>query len=214
MRNDAQFYLDLAKSISHGSYGLSYPEAVRSPGLPIFLWILVYLLKFPLVVVVGINMFLYLASVFLIERLVKHYDTKPLWFLALACIYPAAAAYSVPICTEAATIALVATTVYLLSRPGKLSVRALAWASLLASITVLFRPSTVGLPLIVCAVGYIRTRAAQPVLLSFIVVVIVLTPFAIRNLLMLTEFVVIVSTLPSRKQLTGYAASSRDTQSH
>ena len=119
---DSQYYLDLAKSISSGRYGLSIPDPLRSPGYPVFLWIFTQVFHFPIVAIVIFQMALYLISIFLIQRLLESHRINSLWFLGLLTIYPTAAAYSVPIMTEAITITIVSVIAFLLSRKNTPSI--------------------------------------------------------------------------------------------
>lgn len=185
---DSQGYLNLAHSLSSGTFGGIEPDAIRSPGYPVFLWIFVELLHLPLIAIVIVQMALYLFSIYLIQKLLEDHHINPLWFLGSLIVYPAAAAYSVPILSEAITIAIVSGIVYLLSRPNKPSNLLLMASSFLAAIAVLVRPSTIGLPVIVCIIGYFRLKAIKPVLLSLLIGILVLMPFSIRNLIVFKRF--------------------------
>ncbi len=178
---DSEHYLALAKSIDSGNYGVDHPDPLRSPGYPLFLWMILYFLGLPLAAVVIIQMLFYFASVYLLHRLLERNSVGSSVFLALALIYPAAGAYSVPVMAEALTVLLVTSIAYLISRPDPLLRKAVAAASILAAFAVLVRPSTIGLPLVVCAIAYLRTRSWALGVISVLVGLAVLLPFTIRN---------------------------------
>ncbi len=191
---DARKYLTLAHGLAEGFYGMpagsSYiPEAVRPPGYPILLWMVLYVLKLPLLSVVVIHFILYLASIYLAQRLLLLHNISPLVFLILVLLYPFIASYAARVQTEAVSTFLIMAITYLLARPQPLRTSAVTAIGVMAGFAVLVRPDILLLPFGLSALIFFRQQAEQQpkgkALLNAGLLVLaaglVLTPYALHN---------------------------------
>jgi hypothetical protein len=154
---DSAEYLRLASSLHQGSYGSVTanglePEALRPPGYPAFLWLLIYGLRFPLALVVATQLLMYLASLWLIARSQRHEKYLPQMFLVLAAAYVFAPLYISAIMAEGvATLAVTCVAVLVAVREGRIGLRLTA-IGLICGIAALFRPDLILLPVWVSGV--------------------------------------------------------------
>ena len=189
---DSPFYLSLANSIDHGFYGWPHgagiqPDALRPPGYPILLWLLLHRLHANIALVVLLQMGLYVASIWLIDRRLARDGLNVVPFRLLALAYPFGAIYCGFVMTEAwATLAL--TSLALLVSEEKLTSTRLLLAGLLAGVASLFRADLLLLPLVIAMIVVARDwrSAARRVaigraLLPLLAAVAVLTPYSLWN---------------------------------
>jgi len=192
MTGDSDFYIRLAGSIDHGFYGwlregAVQPDALRPPGYPAILWLLLYRLHFILALVVALQMVLYLASVLLIARRLDEDGVSPIPFGLLALIYPFGAIYCGFVMAEAwATIAL--TCLALLVSSQSLTTPRLAGAGLIAGLATLFRGDLLLLPLAIAAIALARDWRSVPIprmafraLVPVLAAAAMLTPYTLWN---------------------------------
>jgi hypothetical protein len=192
MTGDSEFYLELAGSIDHGFYGWALdggyqPDALRPPGYPIILWLLLHKLSIPVPQLIGLQIGAYMASVFLIDRfLIKHrISTVP--FRVLAVIYPFGAMYSAFLMAEAwVTFAL--TLLALLLMRKELNASRLAFAGAIAGVAALIRSDLLLLPFVVGVVVVWREWGSNRGAATFgravipaLVAAAVLSPYALWN---------------------------------
>jgi len=191
---DARKYLTLAHGLAEGFYGMptggSYiPEAVRPPGYPILLWMILYVLRLPLLSVVAVHFILYLASLYLAQRLLLAHKVSPLAFLILVLIYPFIAGYAARVQTEAVSTFLITAITYLLARPPPPRTSTVAAIGVMAGLAILVRPDILLLPLGLSALIFFRRQACQKskgkALLNAGLLVLatglVLMPYALHN---------------------------------
>jgi len=192
MTADSDFYVRLAGSIDQGFYGWPrdgaiQPDALRPPGYPVILWLLLFRLHFTLLLVVALQMVLYLASVVLIALRLEREGVDWVPFQLLALIYPFGAIYCGYVMTEAwATIAL--TGVALLASSQRLTTARLAGSGLIAGLATLFRGDLLLLPLIIAVIALGRDWASVPMprkamraLVPVLAAAAVLTPYTLWN---------------------------------
>jgi hypothetical protein len=103
---DSPVYLALAQNLEQGCFGVlkagvCQPDALRPPGYPLILALEIFGLRLSLGAIALFQSALYLASLRLMEALLRRLGISPLPLLAAALIYPFAAIYSAYIMTEA-----------------------------------------------------------------------------------------------------------------
>jgi len=165
-RADSAKYLGLAYALDRGYYGAQrganyQPEAVRPPGYPAFLWLLVYQLRLPLIAVVALQALSCLIAVWLMEKLLIEHDFDSLPFLILVALAPFAAVYAARLMAEGPAIFLIALLVYWLSRPRAVETRIAIAIGLLTGIAVAMRPDLALLPPIIAGLIWWRNRAVD-----------------------------------------------------
>lgn len=192
MTGDSDFYLRLAESLDQGFYGwlqggTVQPDALRPPGYPIALWLLLHRLHASVGLVVALQMALYVASILLIDRRLGKDGFSLVPFRVLALIYPFGAIYSGFVMTEAwAMLAL--TGLALLVSSKELTTPKVAFAGAVAGLATLFRSDLLLLPMIVAIIAIIRDwrGIAAPMLLWRALVPVLagaamLAPYAVWN---------------------------------
>jgi hypothetical protein len=192
LTGDSDFYLGLVTSLEHGAYGWLYaggyqPDALRPPGYPIILWLLLHRLHLSVAAVVGLQLSLYLAAVLMIDRRIVKLGYSSLPFRLLALIYPFGAIYCGFVMTEAwATFALA--IVALLITSYRLTVAKLALAGLVAGLATLFRGDLLLLPLAIVFAAVVRDWRSSAVpaiagraLIPILAAAAVLAPYALWN---------------------------------
>ena len=193
LAGDSPSYLLLAKNLDAGFYGEHLangwaPDSLRPPGYPILLWFLLYALNLPLVCVVVSQVGAYLASLFLVDRMLET-DGLKLAFRLFAAAYPFAAAYSANIMTESWAMLALSSSAYLLTRPSLRSSSILAAGGILG-LASLFRTDLLLLPIGIAfflGISFIRsgssfTNAIGRASLILVAAAAMLAPYAIWNL--------------------------------
>jgi 4-amino-4-deoxy-L-arabinose transferase-like glycosyltransferase len=186
---DTGAYLRLANGLVRGEYGnlingVQYPEAVRPPGYPMFVYLLLYVFhSSPLALILSQEV-LWLGAIGLVAVLAARYDrTVALVFVLLCAIDPFGAAYSSLIMTEALSVFLVALAVFAIIYPQRPSVGWAALAGCACALATLTRPNLVLLPLVLLAALWWHNQS-RPVLASSVLLAsfaIVLLPYSIYN---------------------------------
>jgi hypothetical protein len=192
LTGDSHFYLRLASSIDHGFYGWLeggkvQPDALRPPGYPIILWLLLHRLHVTIPFVVGLQICLYLVSILLIDRRLRRESISTVPFRILALIYPFGAIYCGFIMAEAwATLAL--TGLALLVSADRLTTPRIAWAGIIAGLAILLRGDLLLLPLVIAIIVMFRNwrSVAAPALLGrallpILAAAAVLAPYVLWN---------------------------------
>jgi hypothetical protein len=153
---DSPRYLALADALagvtSASGPAVVFPDAMRSSGYPVFLYLALHVARLPLGVVIALQMGLSLASVLLVERLLRAHDASPLLFLALVLVYPFAAAYSVRVQTEAWSTLLVTAMACVLASRLRLNAGIAIAVGGLGGLAMLIRPDLALLPLLASAI--------------------------------------------------------------
>jgi hypothetical protein len=152
---DTPAYLELASNLSRGFYGMTtiegnVPDVLRPPGYPILLWLFLHVLKLPVAAVVAIQVCLYLASLWLIDRWLARNGIRPFYFRLLAAAYPFAAAYSAFVLTEP-WMMLALTAIGLIMAKPLHDRMDLAGLGIMAGVAIMFRTDLLLLPVLLGA---------------------------------------------------------------
>jgi hypothetical protein len=189
---DSQLYLMLGDNLWRGCFGILHagvcqPDALRPPGYPLILAFQIDGLHFTPAAIAAFQAALYLASIRLIEAMLRRLGIDPIPFLVLALIYPFGLIYSVYLMTEAwALFALSACAWLVVARKPNLS-RSIS-LGLVAGAAALIRSDLLLLPLVlaalVCVGSWSRQDPARAVGLGAMVVLsaaILILPYAAWN---------------------------------
>jgi len=192
LTGDSRFYLGLAQSIENGFYGWvqggqQQADALRPPGYPLVLWLLLHRLHLALPSVIVLQMALYIASIWLMVRRLDQEGISSSTFRLLALIYPFGALYCAFVMAEAwATLALTGIAVLVSSR--QLTVARLLISGAIAGLITLFRSDMLLLPLVIAFVAIARDWRSKrvPAILGRAVVPVLaaaamLAPYAAWN---------------------------------
>jgi len=162
---DSRAYLALSRNLLDGRYGTFRdgafaPELFHPPGYPVYLMVLLRLVRLPAAAVVASQMALLLASVALLQRLLVRHGLSPLPFLVIVAVTPATMGYAAKLMSEGPAIFVVACLTYLLAAPGRFGTGRVVGVALLAGGSIMLRPSLILLPVVVAAgVALVRLRA-------------------------------------------------------
>lgn len=191
---DTPAYLDLARGLSRGGYGVVtahgvMPDVLRPPGYPIVLYILLYVVGLPVAAVVWLQIGIYLLTLLLIDRWLARRSIDPFLFRLIAAIYPFAAVYSANILTEA-WVALALTGIALLLASEEFTIPRLIAAGAISGLATLFRVDLLLIPLMIAVLvawKAFRIRAGfswglARSLAGLISAAAVLLPYSIWNL--------------------------------
>lgn len=151
MDGDSTRYLELAQSLATGKYGffvngMFSPEANRPPGYPIFLWFFLHALRLPVGLVILLQIGLYLASLWLLTRLLRDWNLPALPFQLLCTLYPFGLGYSAKFMSEGVATFLLTTAVFLSARRQAVSSADAAMTGFLLGCIILVRASFVLVP--------------------------------------------------------------------
>ncbi len=175
---DSTLYLELAQNLSGpGFVADGSPNSLRVPAYPWFLNLMLFRLGLPTAVVIGLQMLLYLASIWLIAYKVMA-PTHRLPFLCLAMIYPFPFFYSATLMTEALAIFCVAVVVALLCNSKTIPGFALAGA--VTGLGALIRTDILPILIAVVAVAAYRRRLAGTGA-AIVATFVVLLPYMVWN---------------------------------
>jgi hypothetical protein len=188
LAGDSYVYLFLARDLKLGQYGrIQYgvlaPEAARSPGYPVFLWLL-QSIGLASAGIVAVQLALYLLSLGLLARTLRDWSRPVLPFLMLAALSPQAAGYSAQIMSEGLTTATFSAAFFFSTRP-----RLAVWSSIALGISLavgtLTRPPLIllFLPSIVVIVSIHKfTRGTiKGIVLAMVVFACMLVPYSLYN---------------------------------
>lgn len=187
---DSPSYLKLAHNLSLGFYGeveggRVFADTLRPPGYPILLFLLHKVAGFSLSFIVGIQVFVYLLTLALIDRAIRGNQDLQLAFRLVASIYPFGAAYSAFIMTEAWTMLFFTSSLLLAYHTH--NARLLFMSGILCGLSALFRTDLLLTPIAITAVLLIIsfTRRNRRLALAALAVplgaAIVLAPYSIWN---------------------------------
>lgn len=160
---DSAHYLDLARNLSGPGFvsaaaGTLMPEALRSPGYPLFLNLLLYRLGWPIAAVIALQMLLYLASVWLVAHVVIHRASLRATFLLLAAGYVFPMLYSALLLSEALAIFLVTCIAAALSAWPRHTLGALAAGTAAGLATLVRGDLLLTLFAVICVLVYRHSR--------------------------------------------------------
>jgi len=182
--SDSLEYLQLAEALSQGRYGGITAagfeaEALRPPGYPAFLWLVLHVLHLPVVAAVVIQLAVYAACLALIVRWLRPIRFAPQLFLLCALIYLFPAIYVSALMSEA--FAVLAMTVVALLATRTLSVPVLLGMGAVAALGAMFRPDLLLLPVAVTVALVLTQRFRLALLLPLLAAGVVLAPYTLYN---------------------------------
>lgn len=183
---DSDRYLQLAAALSNGHFSLATDtgleaEGVRAIGYPAFLYACKSVFGPSIKFIIGVQLFLYLASVFLVFRLIRNRfgDGQASVFPLLLAGYPFVAYYACVISPEMICVFLIASAVAIFDKFYTTDRRALAFVifSSILSAAVYFRPTLVGLAVFVVIPFVIKSAADRvPALKGCLAGIVILVP--------------------------------------
>lgn len=188
---DSDVYLQLSAGLNEFVFGRIttsgfQPDALRPPGYPIILNLLVERLGLQIAAVVVLQLGLYLLSVRLLEQYMRRHNLPSIPFLVLAVIYPFGAIYSAYVMSEA-WAALGLTVVAILMMRRETSAMALFIAGGIAGLAALVRSDMLLLPVFLGAITLWRGRrspgrAVGQAAIPTVAASLILAPYALWNL--------------------------------
>lgn len=193
MAGDSPSYLLLAQNLGMGHYGELTPsgwepDSLRPPGYPVLLWLLHEVGRLSIPSIVGLQIGAYLASLFLLDRMISSNITR-IVFRFLAAIYPFSAAYASNIMTESWVMLCFSGVAYLLIKHPCRHL-SYAGAGVILGIAILFRTDILLLPVAIAIILVLTSRnngdsIEASILRSLTLLAasaVVLTPYALWNL--------------------------------
>jgi len=184
--NDSARYISLSDSLRHGNFqtfslGYWHPEVQRAPGYPLFLLASRYGLHLSIRGIAVLEGLLYLLAVALIYRLLVEREVNATAFLALVFLYPATAAYSVRIMTEALVILSFAVLAWIVTRRMQPGPGLFVLAGIVSGFLTLVRPDAMLLIPLMAALLFFRVRNWQALAVPVLTAFLVLAPYVAWN---------------------------------